>query len=168
MEQGWVMEKAAFKVEAAIDNAVPDANQEVDENLTSAGVLAGGQGAVGRRALLQVFSRLEKILDDEVALLQQGKTDGLEEITQSKNQCLLDLTRLSRALNMETLMMDDEGGAFKQEVIRIHEKIVANEATLKFYLDAAREVAAMVAESVRMAESDGTYAESGPFGRYGL
>jgi len=93
--------------------------------------------------------------------------DGLDEIAQRKSQCLLDLARLSRALNIDALAADGEGGSFREEVARIRTKLSENEATLKFYLEAAREVATMVAESVRMAESDGTYAESGPFGRYG-
>ncbi|MFT0893127.1 hypothetical protein [Pseudochelatococcus sp. G4_1912] len=161
------MEEVSFAAGLAAAGAVSTANQDTDEDLSSVAELVGGRGEVGRRALRQVFSRLEKVLGDEMSQLHEGRTDGLDEIAQRKSQCLLDLARLSRALNIDALAADNEGESFKEEVARIKAKLSENEATLKFYLEAAREVATMVAESVRMADSDGTYSESGPFGRYG-
>lgn len=130
-------------------------------------VAGGGARAGGHRALAQAFSRLEKALDAEIEVLEQGRMAALDEIVQRKNQCLLDLVRLSRSLNMETLAADGEDGTFVQEMARVKARLADNEAMLKRYLDAAREVATLVADSMRASESDGTYAESGPFGRYG-
>lgn len=127
--------------------------------------LPGGSGA--RRALGQVFSRLEAILDAEREALEQGQMSGLDEITRRKSQCLLDLTRLSRALDVEALATGASEAALREELVRVRAKLADSEALLKRYVDAAREVTSLVADSLRASESDGTYAEAGPFGRYG-
>lgn len=139
------------------------------------GLAADGAGAVrqggpvsgAQRALGQVFARLEAVIEDELAALREGRVAGLDEITRRKSQCLLDLTRLARAINVEALTADEGGEALRQDLIHIKARLADNEATLKRYMEAAREVASLVADGLRASESDGTYAEAGPFGRYG-
>ncbi len=130
-------------------------------------VRLAGPASGAQRALGQVFARLEAVIEDELAALQEGRIAGLDEITRRKSQCLLDLTRLARALNVEALTADEGGEALRQDLIHIKAKLADNEATLKRYMEAAREVASLVADGLRASESDGTYAEAGPFGRYG-
>lgn len=126
-----------------------------------------GNGAASSRALGRVFARLDAVLDSEREVLEQGRMGELDEVAQRKSQCLLDLTRLSRGLNAEALAAGEGGEAFTRELVRIRSRLADNEAMLKRYVDAAREVASLVADGLRAAESDGTYTESGPFGRYG-
>ncbi|MGV6872321.1 flagellar export chaperone FlgN [Pseudochelatococcus sp. B33] len=130
----------------------------------SGGARTGG-GA--RRALGQVFTRLEAVLEAERDALQQGRMADLDEITRRKSQCLLDLTRLSRALNVEALAAEEGGEPFLRELAGVKARLADNEAMLRRYVEAAREVASLVADGMRASESDGTYAEAGPFGRYG-
>lgn len=128
---------------------------------------SGGRGAGARQALGLVFTRLEAVLDAEREALERGRMFDLDEITRRKSQCLLDLTRLSRAMNVEALAAEEDGDAFLHELACVKARLADNEATLKRYVEAAREVASLVADGMRASESDGTYTEAGPFGRYG-
>lgn len=115
----------------------------------------------------QVFARLDAVLEAERSALLQGRMADIEEITRRKSQCLLDLTRFSRAVDVEVLAAREGKEQFTRELMHLKEKLADNEAMLKRYVEAAREVASLVAEGLRASESDGTYTEAGPFGRYG-
>ncbi|MFC0217202.1 hypothetical protein ACFFJ7_02200 [Pseudochelatococcus lubricantis] len=118
-------------------------------------------------ALKQALRRLDAALDAESAFLRQGLAGNFDEITRQKGQCLLDLARLARVVDVQALATGEEGDALRRNVRHIRARLADSEATLARYLDAAREVGAIVSEGMRLAESDGTYAEAGPFGRYG-
>lgn len=125
------------------------------------------RGGSTRLTLDQMFGRLDVILDAEREALEQGRLDELDDISRRKSQCLLDLTRLSKALDGRKLFIEEGSEAIMQEAARIRTKLADSETMLKRYVEAAHEIAALVAEGLRASESDGTYAEAGPFGRYG-
>ncbi|MGI6246122.1 MAG: flagellar protein FlgN [Pseudochelatococcus sp.] len=134
------------------------------------GLVPGSRDVAGvpaHAALRQVLHRLEAALDAESEFLRQGLVGDFDAIMHRKSQCLLDLGRLSRAVTVEALASDEERRAIGRDVARIRDRLRESEEMLARYLEAAREITAIVNESARIADSDGTYAESGPFGRYG-
>jgi hypothetical protein len=104
-------------------------------------------------AALRSIERLERALDAETAALRERKAVDLGEFNKRKSAALLELTRSMRGVEPAEL-----GAAVLEKVRALRAKLEENRAVLALHLRAAREVADLVAEAMRSAESDGTYA----------
>jgi len=103
-------------------------------------------------ALVDSMQRLEQIVDEETTALTARQAIDLDEINRRKSRSLLELTRLSRALPGRIT-----GGDLGSRLERVAAKLRRNHDLLHLHLTAAQEIAALIAETMRAAESDGTY-----------
>ncbi len=106
-------------------------------------------------AVLAAIDRLEDLLDQETATLSRMSLDELKDFNRRKSLCLLDFTRAARPLTERAV---DE--RLRERVRRLRESIDRNAAVLQTHLEAVREIAGTVAQSLHERESDGTYTES--------
>jgi hypothetical protein len=96
--------------------------------------------------------RLEEAVDQETAALRSRVPIDLNEFNNRKSQGLLELDRALRMLG-DNPPSDD----MKKALRALRDKLDLNREVLKTHLDAVREVAGIIAEAIRNAESDGTY-----------
>jgi hypothetical protein len=103
--------------------------------------------------ILQIaVRRLEETVELETDALRSRKPVDLTEFNNRKSQGLLELDRALRMLG-ESQPSDDMKAALKS----LRDKLDQNRDVLKTHLDAVREVAGIIADAIRNAESDGTY-----------
>ncbi|WP_062113467.1 hypothetical protein [Aureimonas sp. AU40] len=105
--------------------------------------------------LSQAINRLESVLAGESLALRSGDSTGLGDISNRKNQSLLELTRISRGI--EPAALSEEMRA-KLGVLR--ERLGDNSRLLQIHIEATAEVAEVITRAMAAAESDGTYSNS--------
>lgn len=103
-------------------------------------------------ALAGVVDRIEATIDAETEAFATRRAIDLADINQRKRQGLLELSRLLPSLTVE--MLD---GAARARLIGLSEKLEKNRRALDIQLSAVREVADIIAATIRDADSDGTY-----------
>jgi len=113
----------------------------------------------GNRVMIDAFPnaviRIERLLDQEAALLERHEIDGLRELNMKKSRGLLELTRAMRALHG----VDRSSWGFDPALLlaRLREKLETNRRILEMHQKAAREVALVIARAIEEHESDGAY-----------
>src|SRR4029453_16882340 len=99
----------------------------------------------------RVIERLEEVVEQETAALRSRTVIDLKDFNNRKSQGLLELNRALRSLD----------GPPKKAVLArlagLRAKLDVNRAVLEMHLAAVREVATVLADAIRDAESDGTY-----------
>jgi hypothetical protein len=105
--------------------------------------------------LVQALARLEAVVDAETAALRSRAAIDLKEFNDRKSQGLLELTRAMRLFDVATA---DKPVLDRLAALRA--KLATNRAVLGTHLEAVREIATVVADALRDAESDGTYSLS--------
>jgi hypothetical protein len=116
---------------------------------------AAARGADEKSAnviLENAVRRLEETVEQETAALRSRTPIDLNEYNNRKSQGLLELDRALRMLG-ESQPSEEMKGALRS----LRDKLDLNREVLKTHLDAVREVAGLIAESIRNADSDGTY-----------
>lgn len=111
-------------------------------------------------ALRDSIDRLEEVVDEETTALVTRSGLDLNEFNRRKSRSLLELTRLSRAVAGKAL-----GADLGQRLSRVGDKLERNQELLRMHLAAAQEVAGLISEALREAESDGTYSSDTRVGR---
>jgi len=121
----------------------------------------------GTEAVLAVIARLEDLLREETASLRGASIESLKAMNHRKSQCLLEFTRAARGLG--------EGPPHPRLAAglqRLGAVIAENQSALSAHFEAVREIAGIIAETMRAHESDGTYADRpaprGALGQDGL
>lgn len=107
-------------------------------------------------AISTLLDRLEDAIDAEMTALGDLQTGGFDVFCRQKSRILLELSRLVRVVGVEPL---DPALAKRLDTVRT--KLERDRSLLGIHLTAAQEVAEIIANSLREAESDGTY--SAPF-----
>jgi hypothetical protein len=125
-----------------------------------AGARADEKGTTVLSLVEKAVDRLEEVVDQETAALQARRAVDLKEFNDRKSQGLLELTRAMR--HMQGAAPD---AAAVARLASLRGKLELNRAALKLHLDAVREISTVVADAMRNADSDGTYAR--PIGGYG-
>lgn len=102
--------------------------------------------------LSSAVDRLELLIDQETAALRHASAIDLKNFNNRKSQVLMELDRA----------MATSGGAMpsapmKQRLGKLRDKLALNRSKLKMHLEAVQEVASMLADQIRDADSDGTY-----------
>jgi hypothetical protein len=123
------------------------------------------RGAAARNSIHKTMQRIDKILDRETEALQTRAAIDLKESNNNKSQALLELGLATRSL---------EGIALDPDLIEglkaLRTKLAFNQTVLRRHLDAVREVANVVADTIQDREWDGTYsqhaASGGGYGSY--
>jgi flagellar biosynthesis/type III secretory pathway chaperone len=102
-----------------------------------------------------ILARLNSVIAEETAALNQRQIGELQAFTVKKNQLLFELTRALKSQSFDEL---DHGSASQLKELRW--RLEANQKLLGTHLDAAREVSQTIIEAIRQADSDGTYVPS--------
>jgi hypothetical protein len=108
-----------------------------------------------RNAIEAAVNRLADILDEETVALRDHTPIDLKASNDRKSLGLIELNRVLHL--MESMRPAPET---KQILERLSAKLDANRHFLKLHLDAVREVAAIIAHTIREADSDGTYSSA--------
>ena len=106
-------------------------------------------------ALRNAVARLMRLLDRETTGLRSRQQVDLNDLGDRKNQALLELSRISRRLDAEAV--DPE---LRAQLDALRGKLDENRSVLKLHLQAVRQVADILANAIRDAESDGTYSSA--------
>lgn len=109
-------------------------------------------------AVLSAIDRLEELLNQETDGLRVMSLEELKELNRRKSLCLLDLMRAARPLTEAAA--DD---TLRGRVRALRDATARNAAVLQTHLEAVREIAGTVAQSIHERESDGTYSEAPTF-----
>ena len=100
--------------------------------------------------LFQAINRLEAVLAGESLALRSGDSTGLGDISNRKNQSLLELTRISRGI--EPAGFSDE---MRERLGTLRERLDDNSRLLQMHIEATAEVADVITKAMAAAESDG-------------
>lgn len=114
---------------------------------------AGGSAGPNTR-VDRAIEYLGAIVDQETDALRTRAAIDLAEFNTRKNQGLLELNRALRALDAGS------SASIAVRLASLRAKLEVNRALLQTHLEAVREVASVVAQSIRDSESDGTYSPS--------
>ncbi len=104
----------------------------------------------------RVIQRLEETVSEETALLKSHSSVDLNEYNARKSQGLLELTRALRTFDVRRA---DNDTVFQLQALR--GALEANSAVLNLHLQAVREIATLVSDTIRESDSDGTYSPPG-------
>jgi hypothetical protein len=105
--------------------------------------------------LEKVVQRLEETVEQETASLRSHAPTDFKEFNTRKSQGLLELDRVLRMLG--NAQPSEE---VKAQLRSLRQKLEDNRNILQIHLDAVRDVAGLIADALRNAESDGTYSVS--------
>lgn len=123
---------------------------------TSAGGRPAGESGTGTHKFLEkVIERLEDLIDAETAALRSRTKIDLKDFNNRKSLGLLELSRAMRQCDGAPL-----NEAIRLRLSGLRAKLETNQAVLKMHLEAVREISSIVADTIRNAESDGTYSLS--------
>jgi hypothetical protein len=114
---------------------------------------------VSRSLVIAVIERIEGYLDEETAALANSHKFDFKASNDRKSQGLVDLNQALRRLPQAQLNADLKGRleAFRQ-------KLAINLKTIRLHLEAVKELASILSDAIRDAESDGTYTRNiGPY-----
>jgi len=104
--------------------------------------------------IIGVLSRLEAVIDAENAAIGTDPKFDLVRSNSIKSRCLYDMTMLFNSVRPGTIEPEHKGHL---ETVRA--KLSINNLKVKAHMEAVREIAEMIKETVAAAEADGTYSE---------
>jgi hypothetical protein len=135
----------------------PPAPQAAPARANGLGVAARpGEGTLPAPAPLdRVIERLEEVVDQETAALRSRTAIDLKDFNNRKSQGLLELNRALRGLDNPP-----KDRTVTTRLAGLRDKLEVNRTVLETHLAAVREVATVLADAIRDAESDGTYSPS--------
>lgn len=110
--------------------------------------------------VIDTVTRLAGLLEQETAALHAQQATELGDISDRKNQMLLELSRISQGLDGA-----EPDPALRAALEKLRSRLDENLSTLELHITTVRDVAHILSTAIREAESDGTYsARSGPRG----
>lgn len=115
----------------------------------------GGANPLASLPLERAIERLEEVVDEETAALRSRTAVDLKDFNNRKSQGLLELNRALRGLDAAA-----RDAAAPARLARLRAKLEVNRRVLEVHLAAVREVATVLSDAIRDAESDGTYSPS--------
>ncbi len=116
-----------------------------------------------RNAIDRTMQRIEILVDRETEALRTRTAIDLKESNNNKSQALLELGLAARSL--EGIELDSDLVA---RLRMLRGKLEANQSMLRRHLEAVREIAGVVADTIQDSEWDGTYSQhAGSGGYYG-
>ncbi|MBX9465955.1 MAG: hypothetical protein KL840_23795 [Aquamicrobium sp.] len=109
--------------------------------------------------LSAILGRIEETVDAETAAIRTDVRFDIKASNLRKSRYLYELNKAVSGLGGATLPDEHRHG-----IIRLREKLSANEAAILAHLNAVTEVATLMQDAIQRAEADGTYTAS-EFGR---
>lgn len=121
------------------------------------------RGLATRSSIERTMQRVERLVESETAALRSRVAIDLRESNNGKSQALLEFSLAIRSL---------EGTPLDADLIKrlkvLRSKLETNRVVLRMHLEAVREIANVVVDTIQDSEWDGTYSQhTGPggFGR---
>lgn len=102
--------------------------------------------------LLACVKRLEAVIEEETEALETRAPADLDDLNRRKSQGLLELTRLTRGLDVTAL-----DATVAVHLARLRDKLARNQQVVALHLRAVEEIGDTLAQVALAAESDGTY-----------
>lgn len=148
------MSHAVFAADASARPSAPAGGAMATRLATPAGGSAAGdvEGGLAFANLARIIDRLEETVDQETAALRSRISFDLKDFNNRKSHALLELTRAMRPFEREGL-----GEPMRARLAQLRAKLETNRAVLEMHVEAVREIATIMADAIREAESDGTY-----------
>lgn len=104
--------------------------------------------------IVGVLSRLEAVIDAENAAIGQDPDFDVSRSNSIKSRCLYEMTMLFNGIRP-----DDIEPEHRQHLETVREKLKINNIKVKAHMEAVRDIAEMIKETVAAWEADGTYSE---------
>jgi hypothetical protein len=118
------------------------------------------RGLATRSTIEKTMQRVERLVDNETAALRARAAINLKESNNGKSQALLEFSLAIRAL---------DGTPLDSELVKrlgvLRSKLETNRVVLRMHLEAVREIANVVADTIQDSEWDGTYSQHAGYGR---
>lgn len=109
--------------------------------------------------LTAIISRIEETVEAETASIRTDVRFDIKASNARKSRYLYELNKAIGGLNGTAVPAEQRGS-----IIRLREKLAANERAILAHLNAVGEVAALMQDAIQRAEADGTYSAA-EFGR---
>lgn len=113
-------------------------------------------GEVSGFALGTLIARIEEAVTSETAALRSDPNFDVKASNERKSRYLYELTRATR--NVSTQSSDP---ALQPALESLRTALEANERAVLAHMEAVKEVAGLVQDAIRNADTDGTYSASG-------
>lgn len=104
--------------------------------------------------IIGVLSRLEAVIDAENAEIGVNPDFDLARSNAIKSRCLYDMTMLFNGTRPSDLE-----AAHRDHLESVRAKLAINNLKVKAHMEAVRDIAEMIKETVAAWEADGTYSE---------
>jgi hypothetical protein len=114
------------------------------------------RGMATRSTIVKILQRVEKLVDQETMALKSRAPIDYREFNNGKSQALLELNLAIRSLGAATL--DAE---LIERLKGLRGKLENNRVVLRMHLEAVREIANVVSETIKDSDWDGTYSQYG-------
>lgn len=104
--------------------------------------------------IIGVLSRLEAVIDAENAAIGTSTSFDLVRSNSIKSRCLYDMTMLFNGIRPGDLEPEQQ-----THLETVRAKLKINNLKVKAHMDAVRDIAEMIKDTVAAWEADGTYSE---------
>lgn len=105
--------------------------------------------------LTSLIRRIEETVDEETASIRTDVGFDIRASNARKSRYLYELNRAVGSFR-DTQLPDEQ----REMILRLREKLAANEAAILAHLNAVSEVATIIQDTIQKAEADGTYSPS--------
>lgn len=109
--------------------------------------------------LTAILARIEEAVDAETAAIRTDVHFDLQASNARKSRHLYELNKAARDIAPAALDQSSRDG-----LVRLRQKLVANEEAIRAHLAAVNEIATMLRTAIERSEADGTY-DTNAFGR---
>ena len=109
--------------------------------------------------LSTIIGRIEEAVETETAAIRTDTRFDIKASNVRKSRYLYELNKAISSLRGIVLGEDQRAG-----IVRLRDKLAANEAVILAHLSAVSEVATLMQDAIQRAEADGTYSAD-EFGR---
>lgn len=105
--------------------------------------------------LLGIIGRIEEAVETETVSIRKDIHFDIKASNARKSRYLYELNKLTKGLAPTDLKAEHREG-----LVRLRQKLAANEAAVLAHLNAVTEVAALLQTAIQGAETDGTYSSA--------
>jgi hypothetical protein len=130
----------------------PDGNAASVSARAETAPVRADEAKPSRGSLETAIRRIIEVIDEETEALRRGGAADLRSFNERKSLGLIELNRALRLLDDA-----EPDSATRRLLENLNEKLTVNRHVLTIHLEAIREVAGVISQSIRDAESDGTY-----------
>lgn len=105
--------------------------------------------------LLVIIARIEEAVEHETASIRKDPRFDIGASNARKSRYLYELNKATKGLAPADLQ-----GEHRDGLVRLRQKLAANEAAILAHLSAVNEVAGLLQNAIQGAEADGTYSSA--------